>query len=328
MDAAAEVHAPAPSLVRAARAFRYVDSLPKVGGWLNETTALAIIEALWLQERGGIAGNLAEIGVFQGKSFLALAAGASPGDRLLAVDIFDATAPAAAAERPDYDVLAYGRGNEARFRANLAEHFPEAEVTVIARSSADLRGREREFGLENLRFLSIDGGHTRQLTLNDLRIADACLCDAGLCCLDDVFNVHWLGVVSGLFEFLQSDPGLVPVALFPNKLFLGRPARKAFYADAFRHLFPEALERERLELHRAEVDVFGDVWPTVGGALRAVAGRVAQAALAEAAADASRAEARAANAEAVASGAVARAEHAERKLARRRAKRDWFRWHR
>ena len=48
---------------------------------------------------------------------------------------------------------------------------------MIARSSADLRGREREFGLANLRFLSIDGGHTRRLTLNDLRIADACLTD-------------------------------------------------------------------------------------------------------------------------------------------------------
>jgi hypothetical protein len=311
------------SLVRAARAFHYVNSLAKIGGWLNETTALAIIEALWLQERAGFTGDLGEIGVFQGKSFLALAAGARSGERLLAVDIFDT--PGVAAERPEYDVVAYGQGNEAKFRTNLDEYFPEAEVSVIARSSSDLRGREREFGLGGLRFLSIDGGHTRQLTVNDLCIADAGLTDNGLCCLDDIINPHWLGVISGLFEFLESRPGLVPVALFPNKLFLSRPALKPFYADAFRRLFPDALERERLELHRSEIDVFGDIWPKIGGAMRTIADYRTQSAVAGAATLAiSGAEARAAKAEAAAASAIARAERAEGKLARRRAKRFWF----
>ena len=257
-------------MLRIARAFRYVDHLAKIDGWLNETTALAIMEILWLQERSGIRGDLAEIGVFRGKSFLALAAGASLGERLVAIDIFDT--PDVAAERPEHDVTAYGSGNEASFRANLAEYFPGTEVTVIARSSSDLRGREREFGLTDLRFLSIDGGRTRQLTLNDLRVADVGLAKDGLCCLDDVVNPHWLGVISGLFEFLQSGPALVPVALFPNKLFLSRPARKQFYSDAFRRLFPEALERERLELHRSEVDVYGDIWPRLGTTLQALKG--------------------------------------------------------
>lgn len=83
------VAGPPASLARSARAHRYVDSLGRIDGWLNETTALAIIEILWLQERSAITGDLAEIGVFRGKSFLALAAGAAPADRLLAIDIFD-----------------------------------------------------------------------------------------------------------------------------------------------------------------------------------------------------------------------------------------------
>jgi hypothetical protein len=315
---------PPASLVRSARAYRYVDSLAKIDGWLNETTALAIIEILWLQERSGIAGDLAEIGVFRGKSFLALAAGAAPADRLLAIDIFDTPNPTA--ERPVHDVAAYGQGNEARFRSNLAEYFPGTEAVVIARSSANLRGREREFGLDNLRFLSIDGGHTCHMTLNDLLIADACLSADGLCCLDDVFNVHWLGVVSGLFAFLQSNPGLVPVALFPNKLFLCRQGRRAFYARAFRYLFPEAIEREQLELHRAEVDVFGDTWPKVGTTLRAIAAHVAAADVSAAMAGTSQARTRAAEAEAAARAATVRAEQAERKLAKCKARRPWFRF--
>ena len=56
------------SLLRIARAFRYVDHLAKIDGWLDETTALAIMEILWLQERSGIHGDLAEIGIFRGES--------------------------------------------------------------------------------------------------------------------------------------------------------------------------------------------------------------------------------------------------------------------
>jgi hypothetical protein len=312
---------PPASIVRSAEALHYLENLHRIGGWLHQTTALAIIEALWLQERHGIAGNLAEIGVFQGKSFLALAAGARASETILAIDVFDDAG--AASERPDYDVAAYGHGNQAKFMANLTEFFPRAKVVTIVRSSTDLRGREREFGLTGLRFLSIDGGHTRQLTVNDLRIADACLADGGVCCLDDVFNVHWTGVISGLFEFLQSGPGLVPVAMFPNKLFLTRSALSGFYASQFRALFAHALERERLELHQAEIDVFGDRWPEIGGTLRAIASRTAEAQAAEAAARATQAEMRALKAEGQIAEATARAERAERKLAKRRARASW-----
>ena len=292
------------------------------------------MEVLWLQERCGIHGDLAEIGVFQGKSFLALAAGASVGERLIAVDIFDSLD--VVAQRPEHDVTDYGQGNEARFRANLAEYFPGTEVTVIARSSSDLRGQEREFGLTNLRFLSIDGGHTSQLTVNDLRIADTSLTEDGLCCLDDVLNPHWLGVISGLFEFLQSRPALVPVALFPNKLFLSRPARKHFYGDAFRRLFPETLERESVELHRSDVDVFGDTWPRMSATLNALtaaaagadpaaatAGKLSTLAHTEAETRTAAAEVRAFAAEAAARTATDRANRAERKLVKRKSRRAW-----
>jgi len=311
---------PPASLVRSAEALHYLENLHRIDGWLYQTTALAIIETLWLQERYGITGNLAEIGVFQGKSFLALAAGARASETILAIDVFDSTD--VVSERPNYDA-AYGQGNQAKFMANLTEFFPRAKVVTIVRSSTDLRGHEREFGLMGLRFLSIDGGHTRQLTVNDLQIADACLADDGVCCLDDVFNVHWTGVISGLFEFLQSGPGLVPVAMFPNKLFLGRPARSGFYASQFRALFAHALERERLELHQAEIDVFGDRWPEIGGTLRAIASRTAEAQAAEAAARATQAEMRALKAEGQVAEATARAERAERKLAKRRARASW-----
>lgn len=275
------------SLVRTARALHYLESLPRIDGWLHATTALAIVETLWLQERHGIDGNLAEIGIFRGKSLLALVAGARESETIHAIDVFDDT-PAEQTGPTDYDATAYGRGNKEEFLANVHEFFPSARIATLVRNSTELRGHESEFGLERLRLLSIDGGHTRSVTLNDLQIADACLGDAGICCLDDVFNVHWTGVASGLFMFLELRPNLVPVVMFPNKLFLCRPSWRLFYATQFRDLFGFALERERMELHEAEIDVFGDRWPAVSGSLRAVTARIAetQAALAVSAADA------------------------------------------
>ena len=96
--------------------------LDQIEGWLLPTTALAMIEALWAQERRGYAGDIAEIGVWQGKSFLALAAGARPGERLVAIDPFDAGDPTA--QRPDLDVTPYGAGYKGAFLANLSRFFP------------------------------------------------------------------------------------------------------------------------------------------------------------------------------------------------------------
>ena len=297
---------PAGSLARAGAALHYLDRLETIEGWLSPTTALAMIETLWMQERAGIAGDIAEIGVFRGKSFLALAAGARAGERLIAIDLFDAGDPAA--ERPEQDVTPDGTGNRAAFLANLARFFPAARPEVIEGSSVALCGREATAGLAELRLISVDGGHTRALTLNDLRIADAALGERGVCWLDDVLNPHWTGVVSGLFAFLDTMPGLVPVALFPNKLALCRPAAAGFYRDGWRALFGAGLERQAIELHAAAIDVYGECWPQVAASLRIPHRALTEAAEAAAAArQAADAQATAAEARAAAAAQVAAA---------------------
>jgi hypothetical protein len=248
-----------PSLLRLGQALHYLNHLDTVEGWLSPTTALAMVETLWLQERVGVIGDIAEIGVFQGKSFLALAAGSRPAERLVAVDIFDAGDPNA--ERPDQDVYAYGEGNRAAFLANVAKFFPGVHPVILEGSSASLRGKEGAHGLTNLRMISIDGSHTSAMTYNDLQIADAALGPDGICWLDDVLNPHWMGVISGLFLFLGQAASLVPLAMFPNKLVLCRPAWIQYYRAALRKLLGAGLAKERVELHQTEIDVFGESWP-------------------------------------------------------------------
>ena len=253
------------SLARMAKALNYLDALDDVEGWLSPTTGLAMIETLWEQERRGARGDIAEIGVWHGKSFLALAAGARPGERLVAIDLFDAGDPTA--QRPDLDVTPYGTGFRATFLANLAKFFPATQPEIIEASSASFANDQSALGA--LRLLSIDGGHSSEQTLNDLRLADACLTEEGVCWLDDIFNHSWPGVISGLFDYLNAAPQLQPVALFPNKLVLSRPDMAESWRTLFRALFDRALGRQGVELQRFIVDVYNEAWPHIAPALRA-----------------------------------------------------------
>jgi predicted O-methyltransferase YrrM len=217
-----------------------------VQGWFETSDALAISECLSLQNREGIAGAIAEIGVHHGKSFIALACAALPTDRLYAIDVF---------ERQHLNLDQSGQGDREMFLANVERYAPQAKVSVLAMSSLDIRGREREF-LEPLRFLSIDGGHTRDVTLNDLEIADAILVEGGMCCADDILHPEWTGVISGVFSFFERSKTLVPFALLPKKLYFCRPGYQERRRAQFREAFASSLLRPDKEFGRCIVDVY------------------------------------------------------------------------
>lgn len=241
-----------PSLARLAAAYRYLYYSEYIEGWMYQTTALAMMELLWLQEEAGFAGNIAEIGVHHGCSALALIAAARPGETMIAIDLFD---------RQDLNVDGSGAGSLTAFQTHLQYLFPSAQVRTIAKSSTDIRGAEKEHGLVGLRFFSVDGGHTLALTLNDLQIADASLAPHGIALLDDVFNPGWPGVISGLFAFLAEGPDLVPFAIFPNKIFLCRAPFVEFYRKSCRGVLEFAIDKDDMELQKHSVDVYGDRWP-------------------------------------------------------------------
>lgn len=243
-----------PSLERLAAAYCYLYFSDRIEGWMYQTTGLAMMELLWLQESAGLLGNISEIGIHHGLSALALIAAARESETMFAIDLFD---------RQDFNTGNSGEGNLAIFQQHLHYLFPQANISIIAKSSSAIRGAEIENGLSNIRFLSVDGGHTKELTLNDLAIANTCLATHGIVCLDDIFNAHWTGVVSALFEFLNKNPDLVPFAYFPNKIFLCRKAFKDFYRNGCRTIFEYALDKPNLEFHDHFVESYGDRWPTL-----------------------------------------------------------------
>lgn len=250
------------SLARFVAATRYLQSLDEIEGWLSIDTALALIELGWEQLRMGLPGGMAEIGVHHGKSFLALAACAAPGEALVAIDVF---------ERQDLNIGGSGLGDRGIFLATVARFFPGVEPRLITGSSEELRGREAAHGLSNLRLMSIDGGHTASLTQNDLQVAEASLGPDGICALDDILSAHWTGVLTGLFRYFQSGGTLVPFCLVPNKLLLCRPDAASHYRRFMAETFGYAQERRELEFGPTTIEVYGAMWAQMNGTLSGLA---------------------------------------------------------
>ena len=83
------------------------------------------------------------------------------------------------------------------------------------------------------RIFSVDGGHTRETTLNDLFLAQSVLHKQGFVVLDDFVNSEWLGVVDGLFTFINKcNGGLKPFLWLCNKLYLSHESLHQFFYDS------------------------------------------------------------------------------------------------
>lgn len=231
-----------------------------VEGWLFPTD-ISVIAALGeIQTRAGITGAVGEIGVHHGRLAILLYLMLHEGERGWCVDIF---------EQQHLNVDHSGRGDSRVFEKNLAKHGvrPE-EIEIIAASSDTVRADDLIRAVGKTRLMSIDGGHTAEATLGDLRLGHAILDERGAIILDDVFNKDWPGVVDGLMQFLaQPDHDLRPFAISTNKVFLCRGAHAEFYRDALE-------ETETLRRQRVKSSTFGGHEVTIFGRDHALAGPV------------------------------------------------------
>jgi hypothetical protein len=221
----------------------------QVEGWLHPESAEVMGALLEHQLRAGISGGVAEIGVHHGKAFILLANGLREDERGVAVDVFD---------DQHLNLDNSGRGDRAAFETNLAAWAPEADVTVVQSSSLDLEPASATATLGRVRMMSIDGGHTAEITEHDLRLAEASLVEQGVVVLDDVLNAHWLGVVSGLASYLSAGGGLVPFALSENKLYLAASEESArTWATVMRRRVPDLSGKRNVPFLGHRVDVYG-----------------------------------------------------------------------
>jgi hypothetical protein len=197
----------------------------RVDGWLKDL-GIQLIDAVEGRQRElGVTGHVAEIGVHHGKLFILLSLLRQPGERAVALDLF---------EDQDLNVDNSGRGDRERFLANLDRHHPGAPDLVVHKAdSNDLDGAAlRELAGGPLRVVSVDGGHTADLTEHDLTTAADAIVDGGVIVLDDCFNEVFPAVAEGAQRFLGRRSDIRAVGAGGNKTFLCHAEHAGHYREA------------------------------------------------------------------------------------------------
>lgn len=212
-------------------------------GMSSAGSALIASHLIQRQTRDGIAGPIAEIGAYEGRFFVALALSATPTDVLVAIDTF---------KWPD-------EGVKERFLANCARFgIAKERITLHKGDSAELSGN----GLKALagapaRFCHVDGDHTYDAGIHDLRIAYEAMSDDGVLCLDDMLHPMYPEPTVAVADFLKNHRDLVVFAVIDRepatigvtkKKFLSAPkylcckrARLGYYQDVLREQVPDML---------------------------------------------------------------------------------------
>ena len=204
-----------------------------VSGWLAPESAEAICELALSQVESGLRAGVGEIGIHHGKLFLLLYLSLQDGERAFAVDVFD---------EQEFNVDNSGHGDREIFLRNLRQvGGNEADVTVISADSCSVSADTLRSATGQLRLMSVDGGHTEEITANDLRLAEELLLDDGILILDDMFNERWPAVAAGTYRFLL-EPGrsLRPFAISPNKTYFCKSSDAAKkYRSTLATRFPD-----------------------------------------------------------------------------------------
>lgn len=177
--------------------FARIKSIP---GWFTYDDCVHFHLVLSMQSYLGVKGDMLEIGSYHGRSTACMAAYLQPGERLVVCDAF---------EQPTDDAY-HDKPSPTRLRHNLLLVNPDldwAQVDVRVGLSSEL-----ELGKARFRFIHIDGGHSREVALADMRLCAAHLAPQGVMVMDDYENRYWPGVTAAVDLFLAEYSNFTALA--------------------------------------------------------------------------------------------------------------------
>lgn len=201
-------------------------SMETVQGYLTPLDARVIAALLSYQDESNIPGHLCEIGAHHGQLFLMLALARRPGERALAIDLFEDDALNRNTQHAGRDRALFANAHRLGIELSEAEIFKTSSLDV---KPADILRRTTG----PIRFFSIDGGHLYQHVENDLRLAERTLTAEGVIAVDDFFNTDWADVSFAVGDFLRRTATIVPFAV-TLKLYLAPLAAAEKYKTALR----------------------------------------------------------------------------------------------
>jgi hypothetical protein len=209
-----------------------------VKGWLFPGAPQAIVLLSEEQRRCAVSGGVAEIGVHHGKLFILLYLLSSGNELAVAIDLFS---------HQDLNVDHSGAGDLERFKRNLRRHADAARLVIHEGDSTQLTAKDLlQLGRGPFRFISIDGGHTAEITAHDLATGEGALAEGGIIILDDCFKEMWPGVTDGVHQFFSEPHTVVPFGIGANKVFFCQKEFAQQYAVVLSKMEPKAIEQEFL----------------------------------------------------------------------------------
>jgi hypothetical protein len=177
----------------------------EVEGWFYDHDVITFWLIDFIQKEAGWLGDLCELGVYQGKSAIALGTMARADEWLLCFDAFlEVTQPTVEA-------------NIHRFCPTMKDR-----LRCIQQDLKALQTPPPQVRSSSLRFLHLDAVHDHPSVLNDLRNFLPLLTPEAVIVLDDCFDPDWPGVPTAMTEFCLSEMGrhIRPFAATRSKMYL------------------------------------------------------------------------------------------------------------
>ena len=215
--------------------------LSQVEGWLSPLDFAVTTTILVAQSAGELEGDIAEIGVWRGKSAIVLSCFLREAESLYVVDAFDLYYPG---ETPSHPTKPYA--DPTIFRANLRTHGCPDRVVEVASDTRTDKALVDKLSGRGVRFFHIDGGHSYEHVVADCRTALAVATERCVLALDDFMQVDNPAVTEAIFDTFRGAPnGLVPIAITGKKLYLSNREDVVEYWRYLTALLPSAVTRKR-----------------------------------------------------------------------------------
>jgi hypothetical protein len=177
---------------------KYFKHAECIDGWFDYKI---IVPILWKLNGIQSVGNILEIGVHHGKSFIPMIFLLHDNEEIMAVDIF---------EDQQFNVDGSGHGSHEIFVKHI-QHICQdnailSRVKIMKGDTTKLKSTDYMTVTNNkFRIISIDGSHTKHATIIDLNNAMNILSSDGFIIIDDYFNNDWPGVRAGVEHVLENN---------------------------------------------------------------------------------------------------------------------------
>ncbi len=188
------------------------DQVRAIPGWLNRVDYQLLGFILSEQNAHGEVGDLAELGVYRGKSAVVIGGYRKPSETFTVVDLFrhDTGADDANAAEQQREYFGLQR---AQFEQHYLKVHPALPVVVegLSHTIADHASARAH------RFVHIDASHLYRHVRKDIEVAQDLLLPDGIVVLDDIRSEHTPGVAAAGWQAVAA--GLKPIAVSGVKLY-------------------------------------------------------------------------------------------------------------